>query len=116
MSARAQIVLWHDEGYRKVDISGVIFHFTPTSASWTNQIEIWNGILTRKVIRGGTFASVKALNKAIESFIEHWNNDCQPIQWTATAEEILDKVRTITSHMEVLLHATEIDDVTRQAA
>ena len=36
----------------------VVFHFTPTSASWLNrlnQIEIWNGILTRKVIRRGTF-------------------------------------------------------------
>ena len=77
----------------------VVFHFTPTGASWMNQIEIWNGIITRKVIRCGTFSSVKALNKAIESFVEHWNSDCAPIAWTATAEEILDKVRTITSRM-----------------
>ena len=54
--------------------------------------------------------------KAIESFVEHWNSDCAPIVWTATAEEILDKVRTITSRMEALLRATEIDDVARHAA
>jgi hypothetical protein len=50
-----------------------------------NQIEIWNGILGRKVIRCGTFSSVKALNKSIESFIEHWNSNCAPIAWTASA-------------------------------
>ena len=94
----------------------VVFHFTPTGASWMNQIEIWNGIITRKVIRCGTFSSVKALNKAIESFVAHWNSDCGPIAWTATAEEILDKVRTITSRMEALLRATEIDDVAGRAA
>jgi len=64
-----------------------------------NQIEIWNGIFTRKLIRCGTFSSVKALNKAIESFVAHWNSDCGPIAWTATEEEILDKVRTVTSRM-----------------
>jgi hypothetical protein len=74
------------------------------------------GIITRKLIRCGTFSSVKALNKAIESFVAHWNSDCGPIVWTATAEEILDKVRTITSRMEALLRATEIDDVARHAA
>ena len=94
----------------------VVFHFTPTGASWMNQIEIWNGILTRKVIRCGTFSSVKVLNKAIESFVEHWNSDCQPVTWTATAEEIIDKVRTITSRMDALMPATEIDDVAGQAA
>ena len=51
----------------------VVFHFTPTGASWMNQIEIWNGIITRKLIRCGTFSSVKALDKAIESFVAHWN-------------------------------------------
>ncbi|MGH3906120.1 MAG: hypothetical protein ACRDTE_18350 [Pseudonocardiaceae bacterium] len=81
-----------------------------------NQIEIWNGILTRKLIRCGTFSSVKVLNKAIESFTEHWNGDCKPITWTATAEEIIDKVRIITSRMDTLMPATEIDDVARPAA
>lgn len=94
----------------------VVFHFTPTGASWLNQIEIWNGIITRKLIRCGTFSSVKVLNQEIEAFVKHWNSDCKPIEWTATAEEIIDKVRAITTRMEALLRATEIDDVARQAA
>lgn len=79
-------------------------------------IEIWNGIITRKLIRGGRFDSVMILNHEIEAFVERWNRDPQPIHWTATADEILDKVRAITARMEALLRATEITDVTRQAA
>lgn len=94
----------------------VVFHFTPTGASWMNQIEIWNGIITRKLIRCGTFRSVKALDREIEAFAKRWNSDCKPFEWTATAEEIIDKVRAITAHMEALLRATEIDDVARRAA
>ena len=59
---------------------------------------------------------MKALNKAIESFVAHWNSDCGPIAWTATADEIIDKVRTVTSRTGALLRATEIDDVACQAA
>jgi len=81
-----------------------------------NQIEIWNGIITRKPIRCGTFRSAKALNREIEAFIKNWNNDCKPFRWTATAEEILGRVRAITARMEALLCAAEIDDVARQAA
>src|SRR5215510_12356728 len=94
----------------------VIFHFTPKGASWVNQIEIWNGIITRKVIRRGTHSSVRILMNDIESFVANWNSDCVPIKWTATADEIIDKVRSITSHMERLTRASEIGDVTRQAA
>ena len=59
---------------------------------------------------------VKALNKSIESFIEHWNSHCAPITWTATADQIIDKVRAVTSRMDALLRATEIDDVAGRAA
>lgn len=68
------------------------------------------------MIRCDTFTSVKVLNTAIESFTEHGNRDCQPINWTATAEKILDKVHAITSRVQVLLRAIDINDVTRQAA
>jgi transposase len=80
----------------------VVFHFTPTGASWMNIIEIWNGIITRKLIRCGTFSSVRMLNLEIEAFVKRWNSDPQPIKWTATAEEILDKVRAITARMEAM--------------
>jgi hypothetical protein len=81
-----------------------------------SQIEIWNGIIDRRLIRCGTFKSVKALNRDIKAFVEQWNSDCKPIKWTATAEEIIDKVRAITARMDALLRATEIDDVARRTA
>ena len=107
----AEVARW-----REKQSGSVVFHFTPKGASWMNQIEIWNGIITRKVIRRGTHSSVRLLIKDIESFAENWNSDCMPIKWTATADEIIDKVRSITAHVEQLNRASEIGDVTRQAA
>jgi transposase len=94
----------------------VIFHFTPTSASWMNQIEIWNGIITRQLIRRGTFSSVTILNHAIRQFTAAWNADARPFQWVATADEIIEKVRAITSRMARLLGATEIGHIMNLAA
>ncbi len=51
----------------------VTFHFTPTSASWLNMVEIWLGILTRKALRGASFHSTQALAQAIEDFCEVYN-------------------------------------------
>lgn len=84
----------------------VVFHFTPTGASWMNQIEIWNGIITRQLIRRGTFRSVRALNSAIKRFTTAWNTDARPFRWTATADEILEKVRVIACRMAQLLGGT----------
>src|SRR5512139_876495 len=47
----------------------VQFHFTPTSASWLNQVEIWFGILSRKTLKGASFGNVTELKEAIEAFI-----------------------------------------------
>jgi transposase len=89
----------------------VVFHFTPTSASWMNQVEIWNGIITRQLIRRGTFSSVKMLNHEIRQFAAAWNARARPFQWRATADEILEKVRAVASRMARLLGATEIGHV-----
>jgi transposase len=51
----------------------ITFHFTPTSASWMNQVETWFGILTRQAIRRGSFHSVKELIARIEAFTQSWN-------------------------------------------
>ena len=64
-------------------------HFTPTSGSWLNMVEIFFGIITRQAIRRGTFTSVKDLIAAIETYIDGWNERCQPFTWTKTADEIL---------------------------
>ncbi|MEX5637825.1 IS630 family transposase [Parafrankia sp. FMc2] len=71
----------------------VHFHFTPVGSSWINQIETWFGIITRQAIRRGTFPSVHALTRQIRDYITHWNSTAQPFTWTATADEILAKVR-----------------------
>ncbi|HTH89005.1 MAG TPA: IS630 family transposase [Mycobacterium sp.] len=77
----------------------VRMHFTPTSGSWLNLVEVFFGIITRQAIRRGTFTSVKDLIAAIETFIDAWNDRCQPFVWTKTADEILTKAnRKVTSN------------------
>ena len=68
-------------------------HFTPTSSSWLNLIERWFGKLTAKAIRRGVFHSVPDLITAIETYLSANNQDPQPFTWTATADQILEKVR-----------------------
>jgi transposase len=68
-------------------------HFTPTSSSWLNLVERWFRELTDKMIRRGVFHSVDDLIDAIEEYLRVHNNDPKPFVWTATAEQILTKVR-----------------------
>jgi transposase len=81
----------------------VTFHFTPIGSSWLNQIEIWFGIITRQSIRRGTFASVTILITKIRDYIAHWNADAKPFVWTATADEILAKVRITQTNIKRLV-------------
>jgi transposase len=69
----------------------ISFHFTPTSASWMNQVETWFGILTRKAIRRGSFRSIKELVAMIEAFTRQWNEGASPFEWVKTPDEILAK-------------------------
>jgi transposase len=59
----------------------VFFHFTPTSASWLNQVEIWFGIMTRKVLRGASHKEADELISNIEKFIEAYNHNPKPFVW-----------------------------------
>lgn len=59
----------------------VTFHYTPTSASWLNQVEIWFGIFTRKSLKGGSFASVEALVSHISAYISAYNQNPVPFVW-----------------------------------
>jgi transposase len=79
------------------------FHFTPVGSSWLNQIETWFGIITRQSIRRGTFSSVKVLIKQIRDYITHWNSSAKPFVWTATANEILAKVRLVEANIKKLV-------------
>jgi hypothetical protein len=66
-------------------------HFTPTSGSWLNLVEVWFGIIERQAIHRGTFTSVTDLNTKIRAFINGWNDRCHPFTWTKTADQILKK-------------------------
>lgn len=67
-------------------------HYTPTYASWLNQVERWFGIITQQAIRRGTFSSVNKLIQKINQFVDNYNAETSPFVWTATADSILAKV------------------------
>jgi transposase len=60
----------------------VRFHFTPTRASWLNQVEIWFSVLEGKSLHGASFSSVDQLREHIDAFIESYNQNAKPFVWT----------------------------------
>lgn len=70
-------------------------HYTPTYASWLNQVEIWFGIITQKAIRRGTFRNVRDLITCIKRFTDQYNSESKPFVWTATADSILEKINRL---------------------
>lgn len=72
--------------HKKCDVwlakhSNVHFHFTPTSASWLNQVEIWFAILSRKALRGLSTKSTAELGQAIEAFVAAYAKHPKPFKW-----------------------------------
>ena len=68
-------------------------HFTPTSASWLNQVERFFADLTEKQIRRGVHRSAAELEQAITEYIETVNEDPKPFRWHKTADEILASIK-----------------------
>ena len=61
----------------------IVFHYTPKHASWMNQVEIWLSILTRKLLRRGSFTSVAELTTRVLAFITYYNATmAKPFKWT----------------------------------
>jgi len=58
------------------------FLYTPKHTSWLNQVELWFGILVRRVLKRGTFASTQALRERILAFIAYFNQTARPFKWT----------------------------------
>ena len=80
------VILDNDSTHKKNDVwlaqhPNVHFHFTPTSASGLNQVEIWFGIFTRKSLRGASFESIGELTQAIEAFVTRYNKTAEPFVW-----------------------------------
>jgi hypothetical protein len=78
-------------------------HFTPTHASWLNQVERWFGLLTQRQLCRGSHTSVAALKRAIDEFLAAHNAEPKPFRWPASADDILAKIarfaqRTLTAH------------------
>ena len=68
-------------------------HFTPTSASWLNMVERFFRDLTANRLRRGVFRDVIELVTAIEDYVDHHNEHPKPFIWTASASDILEKVK-----------------------
>ncbi len=68
----------------------VVFHYTPRHCSWLNQIEIWLGILARKVLRRGNFISKEDLCEKVLAFIDYFNHTmAKPFRWTYRGKPLL---------------------------
>jgi transposase len=79
----------------------ICVHFTPTSGSWLNLVEVWFSIIERQAIHRGAFPSVRDLMIKIRIFINGWNDRCQPFVWTKTADQILTKANRKTTSVAV---------------
>src|SRR5207253_5705422 len=60
----------------------VQFHFTPTSASWLNQVEVWFSILQGQSLSGTSFTSLKQLQEHIDAYVNAYNDKAEPFVWT----------------------------------
>ena len=72
-------------------------HFTPTHASWLNQVERWFALLTERQIKRGSHRSVEELESAIREFIKLHNKQPKPFHWTKTANQILASIARFAS-------------------
>ena len=68
-------------------------HFTPTSASWINQVERSFAEITQRRIRRGSFSSTQALEQAIKEYLAVYNDDPKPFLWTKRFDQILESLR-----------------------
>jgi transposase len=67
-------------------------HFTPKGTSWINMVEVWLSILTKKQIRRNSFGNVNEVIRAVNEFVETYQENPRPFVWTVKAEEIIRKV------------------------
>lgn len=61
----------------------VHFHFTPTHASWLNQVEVWFSILSRQALKHSSFRSPREVRDRIDAFIQAYNRAARPFKWRA---------------------------------
>ena len=79
-------------------------HFTPTSASWINQVERWFAEITRQMIRRGSYQDTLALETAIREYLEVYNEQPKPFIWTKDADQILESIQHYCQHISDTEH------------
>lgn len=79
-------------------------HFTPTHASWLNQVERFFALATQRAIRRGSFVSVADLVRKIDRFVSDYNATARPFVWTASAEAILEKIARLCTRISGTVH------------
>lgn len=82
----------------------VRFHFTPTSASWLNQVEGFFGILGKQSLSLSDFPSKKALRQHIEQYIETWNHHPTPFLWTKPAKALIESRQRSLDRISLAVH------------
>ena len=82
-------------------------HFTPTSASWINQVERFFALITDKQIRRGVHRSTQALETDIRAFIDAHNADPKPFRWTKSADDILASIQRFCTRTQQIGGTTE---------
>jgi transposase len=82
-------------------------HFTPTGASWINQVERFFALITDKQIRRGIHRSTQALERDIRAFIEAHNVDPKPFRWTKSADDILGAIQRFCQRTQQIRGTTE---------
>ena len=80
------------------------FHFTPTSASWLNQVEGFFGILAKQSLSVTDFPSKRALREHIEAYLASWNDNPTPFQWTKPAAAIVKSHRRMLDRISTAVH------------
>lgn len=75
-------------------------HFTPTSASWLNQVERWFGTLTEKYLRRGTHRSTRQLEDAIRRYLDSYNANPRPFVWSKSADDILASLQRFCTRVQ----------------
>jgi transposase len=82
----------------------VRFHYTPTSASWLNQVEGFFGILGKQSLGTTGFASKRALREHITAYMEAWNQNPTPFEWTKPARAIIKSHRRMLDRISTAVH------------
>jgi len=86
----------------------VHFHYTPTSASWLNQVEGFFGILGKQSLGVAHFPSKVALREHIDAYIAHWNDDPTPFIWTKPAASIIRSRKQMLDRISHAVHTAPL--------